>query len=129
MLEIFLVFIGAGIGGVARFILGSLVYAYTGRYFPYGTLAINITGSFFIGVLFVIISQRFTNLAPYLTAFLLVGILGGYTTFSSLTLETLQLIWDGKIVAAFLNIGLSIFLGLLAVFFGVKLGQKLILWI
>ena len=126
MLEIVLVFIGAGIGGVLRFVLGSLVYEYTGRSFPYGTLVINLTGSFIMGFSYVLIAQRFLNLAPQLTAFILVGILGGYTTFSSFSIETLRLFEDGKITYAFLNIILSTTFGLLLAWLGVILGKKLV---
>src|SRR3989338_7008771 len=104
MSEIVLVFFGAGIGGVLRFVLGSFVYAYTGREFPYGTLVINVTGSFIMGFLYVLITQKFENLTPQLTALLLVGVLGGYTTFSSFSIETLRLFEDGKLFYAFLNV-------------------------
>lgn len=126
MSEIILVFIGAGIGGVARFILSSIVYAYTGRAFPYGTLVINLTGCFIIGFSYTVINYKFENLAPYLTAFIIVGILGGYTTFSSFSLETLNLIQKGNIFAGLSNILLSVLVGILATYAGIKLGYKLI---
>lgn len=126
MREIMLVFFGAGIGGVLRFVLGSLVYSVTGRNFPYGTLVINLSGSFIMGFLFVLITQRYTNLAPYLIAFMLVGILGGYTTFSSFSIETLRLFQDGKIAYAFTNVLVSTIGGILLAWVGYVSAQKLI---
>lgn len=125
-MEIVLVFIGAGVGGVIRFVLGSLVYSYTGRYFPYGTMVINLTGCFLIGLIYVIITEKFVNNSPYLTSLIIVGILGGYTTFSSFSIETLRLIQDGKSLSALLNISISVFVGIFLTFLGMKLGQKIV---
>ncbi len=126
MREIVLVFFGAGFGGVSRFVLGSLVYSYTGRNFPWGTLAINLTGSFIMGFLFVIFAQKFTNLAPYLIALVLVGVLGGYTTFSSFSIETLRLFQDGKIMYAIMNVLVSTIGGILLAWLGYALATKLV---
>lgn len=125
MSEIILVFLGAGIGGVLRFILGSLVYSYTGRSFPYGTLVINLTGSFIMGFLYVLISQKLEDFAPQLTALLLVGVLGGYTTFSSFSIETLRLFQDGKIFYALTNVLVSTIFGVVLAYLGFILAQKI----
>lgn len=126
MREILLVFCGAGCGGVLRFLLGSFVYSYTGRNFPWGTLVINLSGSFVMGFLFVIITQKFTNLAPYLTALILVGLLGGYTTFSSFSIETLRLMQDGKIMYALLNVLTSSIFGIVLAWVGYTIAQKVV---
>lgn len=126
MLEIFLIFIGAGVGGITRFILGSVVYALTGRNFPWGTLFINLTGSFVMGFLYVVITERYTNLAPNLIALVLVGFLGGYTTFSSFSIETLRLFQDGKIFYGIMNIVASNILGIILVWLGYVFAQKLV---
>ncbi len=126
MLEIILVFFGAGFGGVLRFILGSLVYAYTGRNFPYGTLVINLSGSFLMGFLYVVITQKYTNLAPNLTALILVGMLGGYTTFSSFSIETLRLLQDGKVLYTILNVVISTFGGIFLAWLGYWLSSKIV---
>lgn len=126
MREIMLVFFGAGFGGVCRFVLGSLVYGYTGRNFPWGTLVINLTGSFIMGFLFVIFAQKFTNLAPYLIALVLVGVLGGYTTFSSFSIETLRLFQDGKIIYAIMNVMVSTIGGILLAWLGYAVATKLV---
>lgn len=126
MSEIVLVFFGAGLGGVLRFILGSTVYAYTGRSFPYGTLVINLTGSFIMGFLYVYITQKFEDLTPQLTAFILVGILGGYTTFSSFSIETLRLFQDGKVLYGLINIFTSTIFGVLLAYLGFIMAKKII---
>lgn len=126
MSEIVLVFIGAGLGGVLRFILGSQVYAYTGRNFPYGTLVINLTGSFIMGFLYVYITQKFEDFTPQLTAFILVGLLGGYTTFSSFSIETLRLFQDGKVLYGFINIFTSTIFGVLLAYLGFIFAKKIV---
>lgn len=125
MFDLFLVFIGAGIGGILRFVLGSLVYSYTGRGFPYGTLVINLTGSFLMGFLYVLITQKFEDLTPELTSLFLVGILGGYTTFSSFSIETLRLFQDGKIFYGFMNVFISTVFGILLAYAGFILAKKI----
>ncbi|MEN9946050.1 MAG: fluoride efflux transporter CrcB [Pseudomonadota bacterium] len=126
MQQIVLVFLGAGIGGVARFSLGKFISEILGKNFPWGTLTINLLGSFIMGFLFVVINQKLTNLAPQLSALILVGVLGGFTTFSSFSIETLRLIQQGNLLYASGNIILSTVGGLLLVALGYNLGQKLI---
>lgn len=126
MREIILVFLGAGVGGVIRFVLGSLVYSFTGRNFPWGTWVINLSGSYLMGLLLVLFTQKYTNSAPVLVALFLVGLLGGYTTFSSFSVETLRLFQDGKIGYAFFNILSSSSLGVLLSWLGYISAQKLI---
>jgi fluoride exporter len=126
MLDFILIFVGAGIGGVLRFFLASLVYALTGRNFPYGTLFVNLSGCFIIGLAYIIITHKLENLSPYLTGFIIVGILGGYTTFSSFSLETLQLIERGHFYAALINILVSVISGIGLTYLGIRLGTKLV---
>ena len=96
-----------------------------GRTFPYGTLIVNTTGSFLMGFLFIIILERFSNIAPQLRAFLLIGLLGGYTTFSSFSIETINLFEQGELFKALLNIGLSVVLCIGAAWAGVISGKNL----
>ncbi len=124
MREISLIFLGSGIGGVVRFILGSIIYSYTGRNFPYATLMVNLSGAFGSGFFFVLITERFTNLAPYLISFLLVGLFGGYTTFSAFSIETLRLLQTGRIIYAMVNILGHMGLSILLVWLGYTSGQK-----
>lgn len=105
-----LIFIGAGLGGVLRFWISNGVYYFLGRQFPYGTLVVNTTGSFLMGILFVLLVERFNGSGPQLRSLLLIGFLGGYTTFSSFSIETLNLFESGAWVSGFLNILLSVVL-------------------
>lgn len=119
-----LIFLGAGLGGVCRYWMANAVYFFCSRQFPYGTLVVNITGCLLMGFLFTIISERFDGYAPQLRAFLLIGLLGGYTTFSSFSLETLNLFENGAWLSAGLNVLLSMALCLLAVWAGVIGGRQ-----
>jgi CrcB protein len=120
-----LIFFGCGIGGLLRYFISSKAYSLLGQNFPYGTLIVNATGSFLMGLFFIIILEYFNNIAPQLRAFLLIGLLGGYTTFSSFAIETLNLLEQGDMFKALLNIALSIVLCILAAWIGVILGRQL----
>ena len=96
-----------------------------GRQFPYGTLVVNVTGCLLMGLLFAIISERFDSIAPQLRALLLIGFLGGYTTFSTFSIETLSLFESGAWGYAALNIVLQLVLSLLAVGIGVIGGRQI----
>ena len=108
-----------------RYWVSSGTYAILGQSFPYGTLLVNVTGSFLIGLLFTVILERFSQVAPQLRAFLLIGFLGGYTTFSSFSLETFNLFEQGEMLKAFLNISVSMMLCLMATWGGIILGRQL----
>ena len=114
-----ILFIGLGgfIGTVSRFLLAKAVQSSILSSFPYGTLAVNLIGSFFIGLLYGI-SERGVLINPELRLFLTVGICGGFTTFSTFSAESFYLLRDGQFVW-FLSYSLaSIGLCLLAVFSG-----------
>lgn len=120
-----LIFLGAGLGGVSRFWISNLSYWLLGRQFPYGTLIVNISGSFLMGLLFVLLLERVDGMGPQLRSLLLVGFLGGYTTFSSFSIETLNLFESGASFSGLLNIFLSIILCLAAAWLGVMGGRQL----
>lgn len=103
-----LIFFGAGLGGLCRYWVSNEVYGLLGQTFPYGTLLVNISGSFLMGLLFTLILERFSSIAPHLRSFLLIGFLGGYTTFSSFSLETVTLFENGAWLSAVLNVLLSV---------------------
>lgn len=125
MINTLLIFLGAGLGGVLRYWIANMVYSVAGRQFPYGTLVVNVTGCFLMGLLFAVISERFDGFAPQLRAFVLIGLLGGYTTFSSFSIETLNLFENGAWMSAGLNVFLSVVLCILAVWAGVIGGRQL----
>lgn len=124
MFNLLFIFIGAGLGGVLRYWITSASYAVLGREFPYGTLIVNISGCFFMGLVFILLMERVHSMAPALRALLLIGFLGGFTTFSSFSIETLNLFENGELLAAFTNICLSIILCLSATWIGVTLGRQ-----
>jgi fluoride exporter len=118
------VFAGAGIGGFARYVAGAWIMAKYGGRFPLGTMLINITGSFLIGVLMTLLTERLLNPHPYWRLFLVVGILGGYTTFSSFEYETFQALRDGARWMALLYVAGSVLLGYLGVWLGAALAGR-----
>ncbi len=108
---------GAGLGGLARFIVGTAIMAKWGGRFPMGTLVINVTGSLLIGILMTLLTERFTP-HPNWRLFLVAGVLGGYTTFSSFEYETYQAVRDGARWIGLANVAGSVILGYLAVCLG-----------
>lgn len=125
MTNIFLIFLGAGLGGVFRYWIANSIYSILDRQFPYGTLVVNVSGCFLMGLLYIIISERFEALAPQLRSLLLIGLLGGYTTFSSFSIETLNLFENGAWLSAALNILLNLILCIVATWMGVIGGRYL----
>jgi CrcB protein len=115
---------GGAIGAVMRYGASVGVYALLGRGFPYGTLFVNVAGSLLMGVLSVIMLDR-VIVDPEWRAAILVGLLGSFTTFSTFSIETLNLLEQGDMMKAVANIALSIILCLAAVWIGVILGRQL----
>jgi CrcB protein len=118
MIRIVLVGVGSLVGGVLRYGLSTWVHRVLDNpWFPYGTLAVNALGCLVIGFLAGLAETR-TAFTSEARLFLFVGLLGGFTTFSSFALETFSLARDTQNVAALMNIGLQLILGLLAVWIG-----------
>jgi CrcB protein len=92
--------------------------------FPWGTLVINVTGSFLLGLLFVILTERTTTSAAVRSA-LTIGFVGAYTTFSTFSLETVRLLEDGALVAGTLNVTGNVILGLAAAWGGIAMARAL----
>jgi len=120
----FLVFAGGGIGAAARYWLQGLVYQRMGTGFPAWTLLVNIIGCLLIGLLMSTLEDRFV-IYPSLRIFLAIGILGGFTTFSSFSYETMALLRDGELLYASANVLLSIVTCLGATWLGLTLGKIL----
>lgn len=123
MTRLVLVAAGGAAGAVARYLVGGFVAERCGTSFPLGTLAVNVTGSFFLGFLVALTTDRFVS--PGLRTTLGVGFLGAYTTFSTFEYETLQLLVSGSVGRAALNIGVSLSTGLLAVWLGTVVARLL----
>lgn len=113
---------GGALGAVMRFWVSSGVYALFGRSFPWGTLAVNVLGSLAMGFLFVFMLERLAAGAEW-RAFVLVGLLGAFTTFSTFSIETLTLMQDSLYWRALLNVLVSVFACVLAAFAGVVLAR------
>lgn len=123
MLLVLLVGVGGFIGAVMRYLVTNWVQdsLYT-LSLPYGTLTVNIVGCLLIGLLAGLSESR-NLLGPETRALILIGVLGGFTTFSTFSYETVQLLRDGQSLAAFSNIGLQVCLGLVAVWIGYSVSQ------
>jgi CrcB protein len=126
MLSYFWVAIGGALGTTARYWLSGVVARSVGETFPWGTLVINVTGSFVIGF-FGALTGPDGRVFVGSTArqFVMVGMCGGYTTFSSFSLQTLNLMNDGEWSQAGANIGLSVLLCMIAVWAGVVLAGSI----
>lgn len=119
-----LVALGGALGSALRYGLGAFVQALTGPGFPYSTLLINALGSFLIGV--VVRLSLEGALSGEARIFLAMGVLGGFTTFSTFSYETLALLQDGEVGRALAYVLFSVLLGLLLVFLGFRLGAALV---
>lgn len=111
--------IGAIVGANARFLLGGWVMDRMGSEFPYGTLVVNVSGSFVIGLLYALIERH--GAPDWVRPLLMVGFLGAYTTFSTFSLDTLALAERGAWIAAAVYIAGSVAASLMAVWLGVTL--------
>ena len=123
MLRYVLVLAGGAMGCLARFVVGTAIVARLGGRFPYGTVFINITGSFLIGFAMTFLTER-SDLSPNWRFLIVVGFLGGYTTFSSFQWETLNLMKDGSRWLGFLNGFGSLVVGYAAVWLGAIVAGK-----
>ena len=114
---------GGAVGSVLRFWMSTWVHSFAGRSFPYGTLTVNVLGCLAMGFLFVLFIDRLSD-NNVLRAGILIGVLGGFTTFSSFSIETFNLIEQGAWVKAAANMTGSLLLCVGATWVGVILGRQ-----
>jgi CrcB protein len=111
-----IVFIGAGLGGGFRYWLSSFIQKQFPPYFPFGTLAVNFLGSFILGFMIFGMDEK-ELISPALKLFIGIGFCGGFTTFSTFSLETFNLMRDAEFLLAGVNILLSVLITISAVYF------------
>ncbi|MEG1749982.1 MAG: fluoride efflux transporter CrcB [Tannerellaceae bacterium] len=124
MIKVILLIAGGAIGSALRYGVSTSVQRLMPPSFPYGILSVNVIGSFLIGFCFSVAEA--CNLSINARVFLFTGLFGGFTTFSSFTLDTMALMKTGEYKLAFLNILASNLLGLAAVFLGLLFGKNAI---
>jgi CrcB protein len=126
MQAIVLVFLGAGAGGVLRHLINLLAARWLGTDFPFGTLIINVTGSLLMGLLVGWLAFKASeNWSQPLRLFIATGVLGGYTTFSTFSLETVLLVERNEIGAAAAYVVLSLLFGFLGLWGALQLMRSL----
>lgn len=123
MTKLTLIFLGGGIGSVARYLVAGCAQRLAGGVFPFGTLTVNLLGCLLIGVLGAVFAGPVLVREEYRFA-LMVGFLGGFTTFSTFGYETFQLANDRQLSAVLLNIAASNLFGLAAVWLGYRLTER-----
>ena len=114
---------GAGLGGLLRYVAGLWIMERLGGRFPSGTFFVNLSGSFLIGLVMTLLTERFQP-HPNWRLFLVVGVLGGYTTFSSFEYEAFQAVRGGERWMGLLYVSGSVVLGYLAVWLGTILATR-----
>jgi len=121
-LEVILVTIGGGIGSASRYLVSTWAAARFGADFPYGTLIVNVVGCFIIGAFMTVATERLI-VSPYWRLFVTVGIVGGFTTFSSFSYETIHLLQEADALRAFYNVSLNVLVGFSATWLGIGLAR------
>ena len=117
------IMIGGAMGAAMRYLVSNGIYSLLGREFPYGTLFVNVLGSFLMGFLTVLLIEK-GNIDPLIKAAILVGFLGAFTTFSTFSIDTLALINKGALSYAFLNMIASVIICVSAVWFGIFIAKQ-----
>ena len=121
-MDVLAVFLGGGLGATLRYGMSGMVHRIMGSDFPYGTLVVNILGCLLIGALMSVTEDRIL-LHPRMRLFLAIGLLGGFTTFSTFSYETVALLRSGAFLYGMLNVLLSVCVCLLATWIGTIIGK------
>jgi CrcB protein len=116
--------VGGSIGAILRYLTGVYSAKFFGAWLPYGTLIVNVVGSFILSFFMILFLEKL-SLDPLWRLFVAVGFCGSYTTLSSITYETLSIVMDGDYVRALLNIALNFGLSFLSAFAGIVLARML----
>jgi CrcB protein len=124
MNNLFAIAIGGSLGAVMRYLTSTSVHKVFGSDFPYGTLTVNIAGSLLMGFVSILLLERFM-LAEYWRTIIIIGFLGAFTTFSTFSMETFNLIETGEMAKAFLNMFFNVALCLAATWIGVIAGRQI----
>jgi crcB protein len=120
--EILVVAFGGSLGAVMRYAASNWAAVRVGADFPYGTLIVNVVGCFIIGAFMTLTTERIV-VSPYWRLLVTVGFIGGLTTFSSFSYETLRLMADGEMLLAFYNVALNLVVGFMATWLGIALAR------
>jgi len=123
MTKLLLIMLAGGLGSGLRYGMGGLVHRYLPASYPWGTLTVNLTGCFLFGLLWALAEGRW-SISPEMRAIILIGFLGGFTTFSSFAFETTQFLRDGQWLFAGMNVVMQNGLGILLLYAGITLGRR-----
>lgn len=116
--------LGGALGAIARYGAGGLVCKFAKGVFPWGTLGVNLLGCFVIGVAWALFEEA--SVSPNVKAFVLIGLLGAFTTFSTFSMETFKLLGDRQYAMAFANVAVSCIAGVALVFAGIFASRELV---
>ena len=122
-MKLLIVGCGGFVGAVLRYLISGWVYSWSGGDFPLGTMAVNLLGSFLLGLILGLADQWVVH--PQIMLFMTIGLLGAFTTFSTFSFETWALVEVGSYGRALINVSLSLIVGLLAVFLGLLAGRAI----
>ncbi len=123
-MQTFAIALGGALGAVLRFWITGAIYSVTGKQFPWGTLTVNVLGSFLVGILATLVVER-VIISPELKNALLIGFLGAFTTFSTFSLDSLNLFYQGQAVRAIVYAIVSVTLCILATWAGAVMVRQM----